>query len=119
VRQRAPAEQRRRDPVAATEDEREVRRLAVADEPRDRRDRDRRLLGEQLRGGHHPPRAQILVKAQLAELRVRALHLARRARHDVGDLRERQPPAVVARDDHAREQVQAPPRRERLILHTC
>ncbi|HTB69890.1 MAG TPA: hypothetical protein VK707_02795 [Solirubrobacteraceae bacterium] len=95
-----------------------MRRLAVADDPRDRRDRDRRLLGEQLRGGAHPPRAQVLVEAQLAELRVRALHLARRARHGGGDLRERQPPTVVARDANARQQVQAPSRRERLVLHT-
>ncbi len=117
MRPRALPEQRRREPVAAAERPREVRRLAVADEPCDRRDRDRRLLGQQLRSRRHPPRAQVLVEAHLAELRVRALHLARRARHRRRDLRERQPAAVVARDAHARQQVQAPPRRERLILH--
>jgi hypothetical protein len=43
---------------------------------------------------------QVLVEAQLAELRVRALDLARRARHGPGDVRERQLLAVVARDDY-------------------
>jgi hypothetical protein len=44
---------------------------------------------------------QVLVEAQLAELRVRTLDLPRRARHSAGNLRERQPPAVMARDDDA------------------
>jgi hypothetical protein len=44
---------------------------------------------------------QLLLKAELAELRKRALHLARRAGHSAGDVRERQPLAVVARDDDA------------------
>jgi hypothetical protein len=70
------AKARRCETVAAPERAREVRRLAVADEPRDIRDGDRRLLGQQLRGRRHPPRQQILVKAELAELRIGALHLA-------------------------------------------
>jgi hypothetical protein len=119
VRASARSEQRRREPEAAAKRRREVRRLAVADEPRDRRDRDRRLLGEQLRRRRQAPAAQVLVKAQLAELGIRALHLARRARHGRRHLRERQPAPEVARDDHAREQIQAPARRERVILHTA
>jgi hypothetical protein len=54
-----------------------MRRLAVADQPCDVAHGDRRLLAEQLRRRAHAPRQQILVKAQLAELRVGALHLAR------------------------------------------
>jgi hypothetical protein len=111
------AKARRRLPVALAKDAREVRRVAVADEPRDVAHRDRRLLGEQLRRGRHAPRVQVLVEAQLAELRVRALDLPRRARHRTGDLCERQPPAVVARDDDAREQVQPSPRFECVALH--
>jgi hypothetical protein len=70
------AKARRRETVAAPERAGEVRRLAVADQPRDIRDGDRGLLGQQLSGGCHTPCKQVLVKAQLAELRVRALHLA-------------------------------------------
>jgi hypothetical protein len=95
------AKARRRQAVALAKDAREVRRVAVADEPRDVAHRDRRLLGEQLRRGRHSPRVQVLVKAQVSELRIRALDLARRARHRARDLRERQPAAVVTRDDHA------------------
>jgi hypothetical protein len=101
VRTRLLAKARRRQAVALAKDAREVRRLAVADEPRDVAHSDRRLLGEQLRSGRHAPSVQILVEAQLAELRVRALDLTRRARHGAGDVRERQPPAVVARDNDA------------------
>jgi hypothetical protein len=115
---RAGPEQRRGEPEVAAKRRREVGRLAVAHEPRDRRDRDRRLLGQQLRRRRQATPAQVLVEAQLAELRVRALDLARRARHRRRDLRERQPAPEVARDDHAREQIQAPARRERVILHT-
>jgi hypothetical protein len=119
VRAGARPEQRRREPEPAAKRRREVRRLAVADDPRDSRDRDRRLLGEQLRRRRKAPPAQVLVEAQLAELRVRALHLARRARHRRSHLRERQSAPEVARDDDAREQIQAPARRERVILHTA
>jgi hypothetical protein len=82
-----------------------VRRLAIADEPRDVAHGDRRLLGEELCGRGHPPPEQVLVKAQLAELRVSALDLSRRARKRGGDRGERQRLAVVARDDDAREQI--------------
>jgi hypothetical protein len=91
--------------------------MAVADELRDVAHGDRRLLGQQLRGRGHASREQILVEARLAELRVRALHLARRAGDRACDRRERQPTAVVARDDHAREQVQPSSAGERPRLH--
>jgi hypothetical protein len=113
----ALAKARRREPVAATKRAREVRRMAVADELRDVAHGDRRLLGQQLGGRGHASRAQVLVKARLTELRVRALHLARRAGDRAGDRCERQPAAVVARDDHAREQVQPSSAGERLRLH--
>jgi hypothetical protein len=77
VRARPLAEARRRQAIALAKDAREVRRLAVADEPRDIAHGNRRLLGEQLRRSGHAPRVQVLVEAQLAELRVRALDLAR------------------------------------------
>jgi hypothetical protein len=96
-----------------------VRRLAIADEPRDVADGDRRLLGEQLRRRAHPPCEQVLVEAQLAELRIRALNLPRRARDRAGDLGERQLAPVVARDDEPREQVDTPSGDERLGMHIC
>jgi hypothetical protein len=101
MRPRAGAKQRRREPEAAAEGKREVRGLAIADDLRDRRDRDRRLLDQQLRRRSQSPSAQILVEARVAELGVCALHLARGARHGRRDLRERQTPPVVARDDDA------------------
>ena len=67
-----------------------MRRLAVADQPRDVCDRDRRLIGQQVRRGVHAPRAQVLVEALLAELRIRALQLPRRARQRARDLGERE-----------------------------
>ncbi|HTA35850.1 MAG TPA: hypothetical protein VK761_03955 [Solirubrobacteraceae bacterium] len=117
MRTRQLAKACRRDAEAPSKRAREVRRLAVADEPRDVADRYRRLLGEQLRRGRQPSSAQILVEAQLAELRVGALDLSRRARHRAGDLGERQLASVVARDDDAREQVHAPAGRCCLGLH--
>jgi hypothetical protein len=116
--QRELAKARRREPVAAAKGAREVRCVAVADQPRDVAHGERRLLAEQLRRGVHAPREQILVKARLAELRIRALQLARRAGQRAGDARERQPAPVVARDEDAREQVQASAGLERLRLHT-
>jgi hypothetical protein len=95
------AKARRWQAVAFAKDAREVRRVAVADESRDIAHRDRRLLGEQLCRSRHAPRVQVLMEAQLAELRVRALDLARRARHRTRDLRERKPLPVMARDDDA------------------
>jgi hypothetical protein len=56
---------------------REVRRLAEADEPGHVADGDRWLLREQLRRDRHASGEQVLVKARLAELGVRALQLAR------------------------------------------
>jgi hypothetical protein len=50
VRTRPLAKARRRQAVASPEHSREMRRLTVADEPRDVTHGDRRLLGQQLRG---------------------------------------------------------------------
>jgi len=81
VRPRLLAKARRRHAEAPAKDAREVRRLAIADQPRHVAHRDRRLLGEQLRRHRHAPRQQVLAEARLAELPVCALQLARRARH--------------------------------------
>jgi hypothetical protein len=94
-----------------------VRRLAIADQPRDVAHGDRRLLGQQLRRCRHAPGEQILGEAEVAELRVRPLHLARRAADGAGDHSERQRAPVVARDDHAREQIQPSPALDRLRVH--
>jgi hypothetical protein len=51
MRARLLTKARRRHTVALAKDAREVRRVAVADEPCDIAHRDRRLLGEQLRRG--------------------------------------------------------------------
>jgi hypothetical protein len=117
MRTRALAKARRRDAEAPAERACEVRRLAVADEPRHVGDRNRRLLGEQLCSSRHSPREKILVKAHLAELRVGALDLPRRARHRAGDLRERELAPIVARDDYAREQIDTSARRCCLRFH--
>jgi phenylpropionate dioxygenase-like ring-hydroxylating dioxygenase large terminal subunit len=89
-----------REAEAATERAREVRRLAVAHKTRHVGHRDRRLLDEQCRRGAHAPLEQVLVKALAAELGIRALHLARRARQRSGHRRQRQMAAVVARHHH-------------------
>jgi hypothetical protein len=114
VRPRLLAKARRRDAEAPAKDAREVRRLAVADQPRHVAHRDRRLLSEQLRGDRHAPRQQVLAKARLAELPISALQLARRARHRARHRVQRQRLAVVARHDHPRQQVQPASARQRL-----
>lgn len=83
-----------------------MRCLPEAHQPRDVRHGDRRLLGQQLRGGRHPTGQQILLEGELTELRVRALNLARRTGQRARHRRQREAPAIVARDDHAREQVE-------------
>jgi hypothetical protein len=110
------AKARRGQAVALAEDAREVRRLAIADEARDVAHRDRRLLGQQLRGDRQTPREQVLLKGRV-ELRIRPLDLSLRARHGAGDLRERQALPVVARDDDAREQIEPSAGLERALLH--
>jgi hypothetical protein len=114
VRPRLLAKARRRHAEAPAKDAREVRRLAVADQPRHVAHRDRRLLGQQLSRDRHAPRHQILVETRLAELRICALQLARRARHGAGHRVERQGPAIVPRHDHPRQQVQPASARQRL-----
>jgi hypothetical protein len=113
----ALAKARRRESIAAAKRPREVRRMAIADELGYVAYRERRLLGQQLGGRLHAPGEQILVKARLAELCVGTLDLARRACHRTGDRREGQPAPVVARHDHAREQIQLSAGLERPRLH--
>jgi hypothetical protein len=117
MRQRRRAEARRPRAVAAPERAREVRRLAIADQPRDVAHGDRRLVAQQLRRRGHAPRAQLLLERRVAELGERALHLPRRAGHRARHHRQRQRAAVVARDDHAREQVDPSPGGERVRAH--
>ena len=100
------AEARRGQAVAASERAREVRRLAVADQAGDVAHRDRPLLDQQLGRRRHPPGEQILLEGDLPELRIRALQLTGRAGQSAGHHGKRQLPAIVARDNHAREQVQ-------------
>ena len=79
--------------------------MAVAHQPRHVRDRDR-LPRQQLRGGHHAARAEVLLEGLVTELRVGALQLARRAGQGARQRLERQRAAVVARDQHPRQQIQ-------------
>jgi hypothetical protein len=114
VRPRLLAKARRRNTEAPAEDAREVRRRAVAHQPRHVAHGDRRLLGQELRRDRHAPRHQVLVEARLAELRIRSLQLARRARHRPRHHAQRQRPAVVALDHYPRQQVQPASARQRL-----
>jgi hypothetical protein len=116
MRPRLLAKARRRQAVALAKDAREIRRLAIADEPRDVAHGYRRLLAQQLRGDRQATREQVLVEGRV-ELRICPLDLSLRARHGAGNLRERQALAVVARDDDAREQVEASAGFERALLH--
>jgi hypothetical protein len=83
-----------------------VRRLAVADDARDVAHGDRRLLDQELRSGPHAARQQVLAERGLPELGVGARQLPRRAGERPRDVLERERAAVVARDRHAREQIQ-------------
>jgi hypothetical protein len=114
MRPRLLAKARRRHAEAHAKDAREVRRRAVAHQPRHVAHGDRRLLGQELRRDRHAPRQQVLLEARLAELRVCALQLARRARHRPRHDVQRQRPAVVALDHHPRQQVQPASALERL-----
>jgi hypothetical protein len=84
-----------------------VRRLAIADQPGHIAHRDRRLLYQQLPGGSHSPRQQVLTKGCLSKLSVSARHLpwraGKRARHAL----QRQRVAIVTSDRRARQQIQA------------
>jgi hypothetical protein len=81
-----------------------MRAVAVADESRHVAHRQR-LPREQLDRGRHPPRHEILAKREVPELRVRALELARRARERSRDGLHGERAAIVARDEHPREQI--------------
>jgi hypothetical protein len=114
---RALAKARRRDAEARAERTREVRRLTVADQARDIRDRDRGLLIQERRCRREALCAQILLKRPRAELRIRPLDLARRAAERAREDRERQAAAVVPRDELAREHVQPAPALGRTRTH--
>ena len=104
------AEAGRGEPVALPEGAGEMRCLAVADQPCDVGDGDRWLACQQLRGGPQASAAQVLAEGGVAELRVRTLDLAGRAGERPGEDLQGQVLAVVAGDDHPRQQVQAPSR---------
>jgi hypothetical protein len=91
--------------------------VAIADQAPDVTDRDRALLDQQLRGDRHPPREQVLVEA-VPELRIRTLQLPGRGRQRTGDRGEGQRAAVVTRDEHPPEQIQAAALAERIGAHT-
>jgi hypothetical protein len=74
VRARLLAEARRWHSVALAKGAREVRRMAIADEPRDVAHGDRRLLGQELCSDRQPPREQVLLEGRI-ELRIRPLNL--------------------------------------------
>jgi hypothetical protein len=114
VHPRLLAKARRGHAEAPAKDAREVRRLAVAHQPRHVAHLDRRLLGQQLRRDRHAPRQQLVVEARIAELRVCALQLARRARHGARHHLQRERPAVVALNHDPRQQVQPASARQRL-----
>jgi hypothetical protein len=97
---------------------REVPCVAIADEARDVVHRERALLNQELRADRQAPRAQILAEARVAELLIRTLDLAGRARQRAGNDRECQLAPVVACDDHAREQVQPLPGGDGVGTHT-
>ncbi len=82
-------------------------RLAEADQPGDIAYGDRRLLDQQLCGHVQAARQQILTEGRIAELRVGAGHLTRRARQRPRDLIERKRTPVMACDDDTRQQIQA------------
>jgi hypothetical protein len=84
-----------------------MRRLTEADQPRHLADAQRRLLDQQLGGCPQPARVEILAKGRLAELRVGAVELSRRARERSRHPRERERTAIVTGNRHPREQVQA------------
>ena len=73
VRPRLCAKARGRYAKASTKGAGEVRRLPIAHEPRDVAHSDRGLFRQELRRDGHAPRAQVLLKARLTELGIRAL----------------------------------------------
>lgn len=92
--------------VAPFERHGEMSALAVAHQTADVGHRDRGLIDQEIGRHAHPPREQILAEGPLAELRIGALELAGRARKRPGHQLQGQLLAIVARDDHPRQQVQ-------------
>jgi len=76
--------------------------MAIADESRDIVHRNRPPR-EQLDGGGHAPRQQVLLEGELTELRVGALQLPRRAVQRPRERFDRQGAPIVARDEHPRK----------------
>ena len=94
-----------------------MRGLAVAHEPRHVGDGNRGLLAEQLRGDAHAPLEQILAEAAVSELGIGSLELSRRARERSRHRLQGQLAAIVARDDHTRQQVQPVTSRGGVVAH--
>jgi hypothetical protein len=82
-----------------------VRRLAIAHQARDVGHGDRQLLQKQLGRDGHAPCEQILAETHVPELGVCALQLPGRAGQGAGEDRQGELSAVVARHDHAGEQI--------------
>jgi hypothetical protein len=114
---RRRAEARRREAVATPERAREARALAIAHQSAHVGDSDRALLEQQLSRHAHPPCEQVLAEARVPALHVRALDLAGRARQGAREHLQGQLLAVVARDDHTRQQVQPVTSRCRVVAH--
>lgn len=92
--------------VAPFEHHSEVSPLSIANQTAHVGHRDRGLIDQEIRRHAHPPREQILAEGPLAELRIGALELAGRAGQRPGHQLQGQLLAIVARDDHPRQQVQ-------------
>jgi hypothetical protein len=92
--------------------------VPVAHQPAHVGHSDRALLDEKVRRDAHPPREQILTEARVTELGVGALQRSRRARQGLRHLGEGELAAVVARDDHTRQQIQPVTCRGGVVAHT-
>jgi hypothetical protein len=115
--QGALAEDRRREPVPPAEGAREVRSLPIPDQPRDVANRDRGLLGEQLRGDGHATHEQVLAERG-AEPCVGTLELAGRRGDGARDGGKRERTAVVTGDNDAAHQIQTAMLGGRIRAHT-
>jgi hypothetical protein len=75
------------------------------------------LFEQQIRRRAHPPREQILTEGHLPELLISPLQLARGARQRTRHQRQRELLAVMARDEHPRQQVQPVTSRCGVVAH--
>ncbi|HEX3519848.1 MAG TPA: hypothetical protein VHT29_12525 [Solirubrobacteraceae bacterium] len=92
--------------------------MPVAHEPAHVGHSDCPLLDQEACRHAHPPREQILAEARVAELGIGALQRSRRARQGPCHLGEGELAAVVARDDHTRQQIQPVTCRGGVVAHT-